>query len=89
MVDQLRNLNKAPQTGPLTKHYWAVSRTGKGATTSYNLQVVRERDLKEEWSIDPITEEGMPKLREERYDASIIKVPTYADLLAIAAEAMD
>lgn len=89
VVDQLRNLNKAPQTGPLTKHYWAVSRTGKGATTSYNLQVVRERDLKEEWSIDPITEEGMPKLREERYDASIIKVPTYADLLAIAAEAMD
>ena len=52
-------------------------------------EVVRERDLKEEWSIDPITEEGMPKLREERYDASIIKVPTYADLLAIAAEAMD
>ena len=86
VVDQLRNLNKAPQTGPLTKHYWAVSRTGKGATTSYNLQVIRERDLAEEWSVEPISEDAMVKIRDERYDSSIMKVPTYADLLSIAAE---
>lgn len=86
VVDQLRNLNKAPQTGPLTKHYWAVSRTGKGATTSYNLQVIRERDLAEEWSVEPISEDAMGKIREERYDSSIMKVPAYADLLSIAAE---
>lgn len=86
VVDQLRNLNKAPQTGPLTKHYWAVSRTGKGATTSYNLQVIRERDLADEWKVEAISDDTMARLREDRYDAEIIKVPTYADLLAIAAE---
>lgn len=86
VVDQLRNLNKAPQTGPLTKHYWAVSRTGKGATTAYSLQVIRERDLAEEWNLEAITEEQMPGLRESCYDSSIMKVPTYTDLLAIAAE---
>lgn len=86
VVDQLRNLNKAPQTGPLTKHYWAISRTGKGATTSYNLQVIRERDIAEEWKIEPISESSLVKFKEEKYDSSIIKVPTYAELLAIASE---
>lgn len=86
VVDQLRNLNKAPQTGPLTKHYWAISRTGKGATTSYNLQVIRERDIAEEWKIQPLSEETLSKHKEEKYDSTIIKVPTYAELLAIASE---
>ena len=86
VVDQLRNLNKAPQTGPLTKHYWAVSRTGKGATTAYNLQAIRARDLQEEWKIDEIDEALMSQLREDRYDASIMKVPAYADLLSVASE---
>jgi len=86
VVDQLRNLNKAPQTGPLTKHYWAISRTGKGATTSYNLQAIRERDIAEEWKIEPLSEIIFAKHREEKYDSSIIKVPTYAELLAIASE---
>lgn len=86
VVDQLRNLNKAPQTGPLTKHYWAVSRTGKGATTAYNLQAVRARDLAEEWKLEEITDSVMDKLREDKYDASIMKVPTYAELLGIASE---
>lgn len=86
VVDQLRNLNKAPQTGPLMKHYWAVSRTGKGATTSYNLQVIRERDLLEEWHIQPIDDATSSRLNEAQYDSSIMKVPTYQELLSIAAE---
>lgn len=86
VVDQLRNLNKAPQTGPLTKHYWAVSRTGKGATTAYNLQAIRARDLQEEWNMEELGTDTLSSLREERYDASIMKVPTYADLLSIASE---
>lgn len=86
VVDQLRNLNKAPQTGPLSKHYWAVSRSGKGATTSYNLQVIRERDLADEWAIAPIDESSYSSLNDAKYDSSIMKVPTYAELLSIASE---
>jgi len=86
VVDQLRNLNKAPQTGPLSKHYWAVSRSGKGATTSYNLQVIRERDLADEWAIAPIAEAEYSSLNDAKYDSSIMKVPTYAELLSIASE---
>lgn len=86
VVDQLRNLNKAPQTGPLTKHYWAVSRTGKGATTAYNLQAIRARDLAEEWKLEELTDSVMAKLNEDKYDVNIMKVPTYAELLSIASE---
>lgn len=86
VVDQLRNLNKAPQTGPLSKHYWAISRSGKGATTSYNLQVIRERDLLQEWTINPFSDSDNANLKENLYDSSIIKVPTYAELVSISAE---
>src|SRR5690606_1168892 len=33
LIDQLSNFNTDPKTGPLTKHYWLVRRTGKGSTS--------------------------------------------------------
>lgn len=38
--------------GPISREYWAVSRTGTGKNTLYSLDYVRSRDLEEEWGLD-------------------------------------
>jgi hypothetical protein len=88
LIDQLKNFHLDPRQGPLSKHYWAVSKTGKGAQTQTILQMVRERDL-EEWKLTPITEDGMKVLVNNAYDPSIIQIPTRSDLLEVATELLD
>lgn len=88
LIDQLKNFHLDPRQGPLSKHYWAVSKTGKGAQTQTILQMVRERDL-EEWKLTSITEDGMKVLVNNAYDPSIIQIPTRSDLLEVATELLD
>lgn len=85
VIDQLKNFHTDPRTGPLSKHYWAVSKTGKGATTATAHQIVKERDL-EEWNIEGITEDSFKSLRSKAYTADIITIPNRKDLLAVADE---
>jgi hypothetical protein len=88
VIDQLKNFNNNERTGPLGKHYWAVSKTGKGTTTVTNLQLVRERDL-EEYGLSAITEEGFASLLSEKYTNEIIAIPKRKDLVRIADEELD
>jgi hypothetical protein len=41
----------SPQ-GPLTKNYWAISRTGIKQQTVYNLMSVKARDLAEDYGLN-------------------------------------
>lgn len=86
VIDQLKNFHTDPRTGPLSKHYWAIKRTGKGTTSATSLQVVRERDLNDDWSIDPLTQDQLNALSKQVYDASIVPIPARKTLLTIAAE---
>ena len=56
LCGQLEKLASNPKTGPLDRPdmYWAVSKSGQGTSTSYSLVPVKERDLAEEWEIDPV-----------------------------------
>jgi hypothetical protein len=85
VVDQLKNFHNSERTGPINKHYWAISRTGKGATSSTLLQMVRERDL-EEWGLSSLDEAALTHFNKIAYTEDIIQVPTRADLLRIATE---
>jgi len=85
VIDQLKNFHTDPRTGPLSKHYWAVSKTGKGATTATAHQIVKERDL-EEWGMEGINDADLKSLINKAYTADIISIPTRKDLLAIADE---
>jgi len=85
LIDQLRNYHNDPRQGPLSKHYWAISRTGKGAQTQTLLQLVRERDL-EEFNLEGLTDDNMSVLRNKAYSSDIIQVPSHTDLLEIASE---
>lgn len=86
VIDQLKNLHQSTKTGPLTKHYWAISRTGKKGSTQTNHQVVKERDLDEEWGIAPLDEGDIAKLKKQKYTADIVFVPSRKTLADIAAE---
>lgn len=88
LIDQLKNFHTDPRQGPLSKNYWAVSKTGKGAQTQTILQMVRERDLSE-WSMVGYTTEDMAVLKRNCYTPEIISVPSRLELLDLASEIND
>jgi hypothetical protein len=53
LLTQLAKLNEDPKTGPLDRMYWAVSKSGQGAKTTYSIMPVKDRDLADDWDIDP------------------------------------
>lgn len=72
----------SPQ-GPLTRNYWALSRTGKMQTTAYHVNPVKERDLLEDWGIDAeaaaaAVAKAKPFTRED------LKYPTWEELEEVA-----
>jgi len=81
----LKNFHNSDRTGPLDKHYWAISRTGKGATSSTLLQMVKAADL-EEWGLTPLTSAQLAEFAETAYTEDIIQVPSKRDLVQIASE---
>lgn len=88
IIDQLRNFHTDPRQGPLTKHYWAVSRTGKGATSQTNHQMVKERDLEDgEWEgISPV---DAAEFKGQCYTPDIIPIPDRKTLRSVALEEED
>lgn len=88
-IDGLKNFHQDPRQGPLPKHYWAISRSGKGPTSQTNHQMVRDRDLEEEWNITPLTESDLESIKGQAYDASIVPIPNRKTLVDIATEEMD
>jgi len=88
VIDQLKNFHNDPRQGPLSKHFWAVSRSGKGATSATNHQLVKERDL-EEWNIEPLTPEDIRSFKGKAYTPDIIQIPARKDLQQIALEDLD
>jgi hypothetical protein len=72
----------------LSKHFWAVSRSGKGATSATNHQLVKDRDL-EEWNLTEPTAEELKDFRNKSYTPDIIQIPSRKDLQQIALEDLD
>lgn len=56
LFTQLDKFASNPKTGPLNRPdmYWEVSKSGSGTQTTYNLTPVKERDLAEDWELDPV-----------------------------------
>ena len=80
---QLRAMNMDPKMGPLSKHYWAISRQGSGPKTQYTLNRVKANDLAEEWDLDP--EAVAASLKNlPLYDSSVTYVTPREELIEIA-----
>lgn len=89
VIDSLKIFHMDPRQGPLSKHYWAISRSGKGPTSQTNHQMIRDRDLEEEWSITPLDEGVIASLKSQAYDESIVPIPSRKTLVSIASEDFD
>jgi hypothetical protein len=70
--------------GPLTKNYWAISRTGKMQQTVYHLNPIKARDLAEDWGITNIEEIEKTISEMKPYERSVLKEPTWEELEEIA-----
>lgn len=86
VIDSLKNFHQDPRQGPLSKHYWAISRSGKGPTAQTNHQLVRERDLTEDWEMSPLSDSAIDDLKRQCYDESIVPIPQRKTLADIALE---
>jgi hypothetical protein len=54
-----RRYHDDPQSGPLDRMYYALSKTGVGPKAVFNVEKVRPRDLEEEWKITPSDAENI------------------------------
>jgi hypothetical protein len=83
LARQLRAANDDPRRGPLSKHYWAVSRLGIGRDTQYTLERVRANDLAEEWELDVAAiDAAMDNI--VKYDKSAIYTSPREEMLELA-----
>lgn len=53
VASQLSQKHESQRSGPLDKHFWALSRTGTGRSSVHSLSIVKERDLADDYDIDP------------------------------------
>lgn len=83
LARMLRTANDDERRGPLSKHFWALSRQGSGPQTTYTLERIRAAELAEEWDLDP---EKVTKVAEssEKYGAEVITMTPRAELLTLA-----
>lgn len=81
--NRLQAINNDPKQGPLTKHFWALSRQGKGLQTEFFINRVKASDLVEDWGLDPqdITKKVSPL---QVYTMKDIQVPTAVELKEVA-----
>ena len=83
LVRQLRKINEDDRKGPLSREFWEVSRLGTGPTTSYNLNIVRGRDLEEEWKMDGDTVQGLVAAAVP-FTADVIRETPRSEMLEVA-----
>lgn len=89
-VGQLQGFADDPKTGPLDRLFWAISKSGKKQSTAYNFQPVKERDLEEDWEIDPedVAQE-IEDAQDRVYDHTAIQVPTKRQLRELVEGLLD
>ena len=86
VIATLRNFNEDERQGPLSKHYWAVSRSGTGPQTQYNHLLIKARDLSDECGMEELSEDSLERSLSKAYDADIIRVSTYEEMVALVNE---
>ncbi|MGW0060328.1 hypothetical protein ACWDTT_10420 [Streptosporangium sandarakinum] len=77
LAQKLEGLDSNDKTGPIDREdlYWAVSKTGTGTATQYNLQAIKARDL-EDWDVEALDEDELAEFDERKFDSSSVKEPS-------------
>lgn len=78
------------KTGPLTRLYWEIKRTGKGTKANTNLQALKERDVEEDWEdVELLDDDVLAKYMKQCYTDESVQVQTRKQLREIASEIAD
>jgi hypothetical protein len=87
LTSQLKDKNDG-KNGPLTEMYWGLSRSGKGSSTSYGMIPIKERDLVDDWDVEPLDDADIDELAEDAYTSKTFpeNPPSLRALKEIAAE---
>lgn len=87
VIQQLKVIAEDDKRGPLTDGYWAISKTKTGAgntgSTVYSFQKIKERDLKEDEGIDPLTDEEWKEFEAEKHDGPLVDLPRRSELVEL------
>ena len=84
IFNQLKAFNQDPKVGPLTKGFFAVSKTGRGGTSATNVLPIRPSALEQDYEVQPPSDEELASAG--KYDATIIQLPKRSELEEIALE---
>jgi hypothetical protein len=87
--EQLKGFATDRKTGPLTRLYWGISKSGKGTKTSHSVVPVKERDLEEDWDTEPLDDGELDAFEEHLYGADVIQISSRKQLKEIASEISD
>jgi hypothetical protein len=83
---EIEEISKNSRTSPLNRDdlYFAVSKKkGKNGFWAYTILPVKERDLPEDWDMDPLTPSELSGLTDKMYDESIVRISTREELLGV------
>lgn len=88
MLTRLIRKQNDSRGGPLSRHYWTISKSGggpKGGKVNYNMGVVKEADLAADFAVDPAkTHEALDKVKP--YDENVVKFTSRDDLEKVIEE---
>lgn len=88
-AETLKNFNDDPKVGPLDRLYWALSRSGTGRKTQYAALPVKERDLEDDWNLDPDEVLDVVQSADVPSPKTALTWPTRKQLQEIADEIME
>lgn len=80
----LKAFNSDPKVGPLTKGYYAVSKTGKSGSAQTNVIPVKASALFEDYEIEPPTEDELASVKP--YDSTWLQIPKVSEMQELALE---
>jgi hypothetical protein len=87
LFQTLKSYANDPKIGPLTKHYFLVTKTGKKQNSQTNVTPIKTTALKEDWDTDPVDDDELAAVK--KYDPDILDIPGRKLLNEIAAEIAD
>jgi len=74
----------------LEGNYFKVSKSksGRNGPTIYSVVPVKDRDVEEDWKMEPLSDDEYDEWQEKKFDKSYVKMPTAKSLKDVAEEVL-
>jgi hypothetical protein len=91
VADILKNYAKDKKTSPINRDdlYFSVRKETKNKKTNYYITPVKERDLLDDWDIEPLSEDDLETFDAKAYDEDILQVTRRTELKVIVREILN